>query len=118
MLGVTYESLTSSSNEAVVLAGLHGSFLTENPDDDLLGPFLERVAKFEQIVNHQREVARDYKHKHKYILKSMRAKFFKIWDLCDVKSSDHSNRSQREEQSGRYGVPQSSKYVHDFASVC
>ena len=101
--GSTFETLTSVSNEAVVLAGLHGSFVTGNPRDDVLDMYLERVSLWQKIIELQR--AELLSVKHQYVLKSHRSKFFANWEVYGTGSSQHYSNRQSRLDSGRFSFP-------------
>ena len=98
--GVTFQKLTSASNEAVVLAGLHGSFTTGNVKDDDLEHLLARVARFEVVVRKQRE--EKFSAKDDYNFKTQRKLLFSSqhWNIYDPGSEQ---LKQSRSTSGRFG---------------
>ena len=86
-----------------MLAGLHGSFVTGNPRDDVLDMYLERVSLWQKIIELQRADLLSIK--HQYILKSHRSKFFANWEVYRTGSSEHYSNRQSRLDSGPFSYP-------------
>ena len=86
-----------------MLAGLHGSFVTGNPRDDVLDMYLERVSLWQKTIELQRADLLSIK--HQYILKSHRSKFFANWEVYRTGSSEHYSNRQSRLDSGRFSYP-------------
>ena len=76
----------------MVLAGLHGSFITGIHSDD-------RVETWEKIINTHRAV--ELSVKRQFVLKTQRMHFFALWGLSE--QSNHKRQTRTE--AGRFGMP-------------
>ena len=83
----------------MVLAGLHGSFITGIHSDDRLDIFLERVETWEKIINTHRAV--ELSVKRQFVLKTQRMHFFALWGLSD--QSNHKRQTRTD--AGRFKMP-------------